>query len=68
MYGFGKDNIVRSIFGGEDIFSAAIRSKLGVKKEKKGKASPEGTGDQGLSSEGITLLPNLLWYFLIPFK
>jgi hypothetical protein len=53
---FSKDNIVRSIFGGEDIFSAAIRSKLGVKKEKKGKASPEGTGDQGLSSEGITFL------------
>jgi hypothetical protein len=53
---FSKENMVRSVFGGDDLLSAAIRSKLGVKKEKKekdGKTSPEGSG---LSSEGITFL------------
>jgi|688.fasta_scaffold43702_6 hypothetical protein len=53
---FSKENLIRSVFGGDDLLSAAIRSKLGVKKEKKekdGKASPEGSG---FSSEGITFL------------
>ena len=53
---FSKENLIRSVFGGDDLLSAAIRSKLGVKKEKKekdGKTSPEASG---LSSEGITFL------------
>ncbi len=53
---FSKENMIRSVFGGDDLLSAAIRSKLGVKKvkkEKDGKTSPEASG---LSSEGITFL------------
>ena len=30
---FSKENLVRSFFGGDDIFSAAIRSQFGVKKK-----------------------------------
>ena len=33
---FSKENLVLSMFGGEDIISAAIRSQFGVKKKKKG--------------------------------
>lgn len=54
---FGKDNLVRSMFKGEDILSALIRSKLGVKgkKEKESKATPD-TGGQGISAEGVSFI------------
>ena len=42
---FSKENIVRSVFGGDDILSAMIRGKLGVKKkEKKDDKSPTKEG------------------------
>ena len=54
---FSKENLVRSMFGGEDIFSALIRSKLGVKKkETKEKPSPESGAGQGISAEGISFI------------
>jgi hypothetical protein len=55
---FGKENIVRNMFGGSDIFSALIRSKLGVKlkPEKDKKPSAEGSGGEGISAQGITFL------------
>jgi hypothetical protein len=54
---FGKENLVRSMFRGDDIFSALIRSKLGVKKkETKQKPSPESGDGQGISAEGISFI------------
>jgi len=61
---FSKENLVRSTFGGDDIFSALIRSKLGVKKKpekEKEKAptkegAPEGGEGGGFPAEGISFL------------
>jgi hypothetical protein len=57
---FSKENIVQNMFGGDDIISAALRNKFGVKGPGKGKKdktpSPAGEDGQGLSSEGISFL------------
>lgn len=58
---FSKENIVRSTFGGDDIFSALIRSKLGVKKkpekEKEKAPTKEGVPEgSGFPTEGISFL------------
>jgi hypothetical protein len=57
---FSKENLVRSMFGGDDILSALIRTKFGVKGSSKGKKdktpSPAGEEGQGISSEGISFL------------
>jgi hypothetical protein len=56
---FSKENIVRSTFGGDDIFSALIRSKLGVKKKPEKEKTPtkEGSAEGGgFPTEGITFL------------
>ncbi len=37
---FSKENVVRSMFGGDDIFSAVIRGKLGVKNKPGKEKSP----------------------------
>ena len=57
---YGKERVVRTMVGGEDILSAYIRGKLGVKskpeKEKPG-ATKVGLGeDSGFSSEGVTFI------------
>jgi hypothetical protein len=57
---FSKENLVQSMFGGDDIISAALRNKFGVKGPGKGKKdktpSPAGGDGQGISSEGISFL------------
>ena len=55
---FSKENIVRSTFGGDDIFSALIRSKLGVKKKPEKEKAPtkEGAPETGFPTEGISFL------------
>lgn len=55
---FSKESLVRSMFGGDDILSALIRTKFGVKgKQKKDKEpSPESSVGQGISSEGISFI------------
>ena len=56
---FSKENLVRSTFGGDDIFSALIRSKLGVKKKPEKEKTPtkEGSAEGGgFPTEGITFL------------
>jgi hypothetical protein len=57
---FSKENIVQNMFGGDDIISAALRNKFGVKGPGKGKKdktpSPAGGDGQGISSEGISFL------------
>jgi hypothetical protein len=60
---FSKENLVRSTFGGDDIFSALIRSKLGVKKkpekekEKEKTPTKEGAPEGGeFPTEGISFL------------
>ena len=59
---FSKENIktklVQSAFGGDDIFSALIRSKLGVKKKQKKGESP--TKDGGDSNFLQTIAQNSL--------
>lgn len=57
---FGKERIVRSAFGGEDILSAYIRGKLGVKKKEEKEKAPTkiGVGEPGggISSDGMAFL------------
>ena len=53
---FGKESIVRNMFGGDDIFSALIRSKLGVKKKPEKDKKPSAEGGEGISAQGITFL------------
>lgn len=53
---FGKENIVRNMFGGSDIFSALIRSKLGVKQKPEKDKKPSAEGGEGISAQGITFL------------
>jgi len=53
---FGKENIVRAMFGGEDIFSAMIRGKLGVKAKAKKDKTPEKADDAEMSGNTAGLL------------
>jgi hypothetical protein len=60
---FSKENIIRTFFGGDDIFSTMIRSKVGVKKkpskEKPTTPTKELSGEMpesGFSNEAFTLL------------
>ena len=52
---FSKESLTKKAFGGDDLLSALIRSKMGIKKEKKGK-SPSREGEEGLGSEAIPVL------------
>ena len=47
---FSKENVVRSMFGGDDIFSAVIRGKLGVKKKEEKEKSPKALSNRGLDN------------------
>jgi hypothetical protein len=54
-----KETAVRTFFGGDDILSAYMRGKFGVKKkDRKEKApSPESAGGgEGISADGVTFL------------
>lgn len=56
---FSKESLVRTTFGGEDIFSALIRSKLGVKKKPEKEKAPTKEGaPEGAQfpTEGISFL------------
>jgi hypothetical protein len=53
---FGKENIVRAMFGGDDIFSAMIRGKLGVKAKPSKDRTPEKVGGAELSGDSAVLL------------
>ena len=57
---FGKERIVRTMVGGDDILSAYIRGKLGVKKKPGKEKEPSkiggAEGEGGFSSEGATFL------------
>lgn len=50
---FGKESVVRAAFGGEDIVSAFIRGKLGVKGKEKKEKTPTKLGYAGVS-QGIS--------------
>ena len=50
---FGKESVVRAAFGGEDIVSAFIRGKLGVKGKEKKEKTPTKFGYAGVS-QGIS--------------
>lgn len=47
---FSKENVVRSMFGGDDIFSAVIRGKMGVKKKEEKEKSPTALSNRGLDN------------------
>ena len=53
---FSKENIVRAMFGGEDMFSAMIRGKLGVKGKAGKEKGPEKVGGAELSGDSAVLL------------
>jgi hypothetical protein len=53
---FGKENIVRAMFGGEDMFSAMIRGKLGVKRKAGKEKEPEKVGGAEMSGDSAVLL------------
>ena len=57
---YGKERVVRTMVGGEDILSAYIRGKLGVKgkpgKEKPGATKVGAEEGGGFSSEGVTFI------------
>ena len=57
---FGKERVVRTMVGGDDILSAYIRGKLGVKKKPGKEKEPSkiggAEGEGGFSSEGATFL------------
>jgi hypothetical protein len=42
---FSKENLIKSVFGGDDIFSATIRGRLGVSKYRKEKSPTKDGGD-----------------------
>jgi hypothetical protein len=52
---FSKESIAKKIFGGDDILSALIRGKMGIKKETKIGKSPSESGG-GLSEDAISVL------------
>lgn len=53
---FGKENIVRAMFGGDDIFSAMIRGKLGVKGKAGKERAPEKMGGAEMSGDTAVML------------
>jgi hypothetical protein len=53
---FSKENIVRAMFGGEDMFSAMIRGKLGVKGKAGKEKGPEKVGGAEMSGDSAVLL------------
>ena len=57
---FGKERIARAAFGGDDIFSAYIRGRIGVKKKEEKEKGPTklGVGEPGggISSDGMAFL------------
>jgi len=53
---FGKENIVRAMFGGDDIFSAMIRNKLGVKAKPGKERAPEKVGGAEMSGDTAVML------------
>lgn len=57
---FGKERVIRTMVGGDDILSAYIRGKLGVKKKPGKEKEPTkiggAEGEGGFSSEGATFL------------
>jgi len=57
---FGKERVVRTMVGGDDILSAYIRGKLGAKKKPEKETAPSkiggAEGEGGFSSEGATFL------------
>ena len=53
---FGKENIVRAMFGGDDIFSAMIRGKLGVKAKPGKEKAPEKMGGAEMSGDIAVIL------------
>lgn len=53
---FSKEGLAKKAFGGDDILSALIRGKMGIKKEKGGKSpSKEGVGG-GLGEDATSVL------------
>lgn len=54
---FSKESIAKKAFGGDDILSALIRGKMGIKKDEKGK-SPSNDGKSGgeLGEDAINVL------------
>jgi hypothetical protein len=53
---FGKENIVRAMFSGDDIFSAMIRGKLGVKGKPGKDKAPEKMGGAEMSGDTAVML------------
>jgi hypothetical protein len=53
---FGKENIVRAMFGGDDIFSAMIRGKLGVKAKPGKDKAPEKMGGAEMTGDTAVML------------
>ena len=57
---FGKERVIRTMVGGDDILSAYIRGKIGVKKKPGKEKEPTkiggAEGEGGFSSEGATFL------------
>lgn len=52
---FSKEGLAKKAFGGDDILSALIRGKMGIKKEKGGK-SPSKDGGGGLGEDATSVL------------
>jgi hypothetical protein len=54
---FSKENIAKKAFGGDDILSALIRGKMGIKKEKGGKSpSKDGESGGGIGEDATSVL------------
>lgn len=54
---FSKESIAKKAFGGDDILSALIRGKIGIKKEKGGKSpSKDGESGGGLGEDATSVL------------
>ena len=60
---FSKESIAKKAFGGDDILSALIRGKMGIKKEKSGKSpSKEGESGGGLGEDATSVLTIIAKY------
>jgi hypothetical protein len=57
---FSKESIAKKAFGGDDILSALIRGKMGIKKEKGGKSPSKGDGSGGGLGEDATSVLNII--------
>lgn len=54
-----KETAVRTLFGGDDILSAYLRGKFGVKQKEKKEKTPSAIsagGESGISADGVTFL------------